>query len=65
MNHATRFTNVCACQITGICAIIYVQKSILNYFVLEMAAIIVAGFDSFQYTVACLFLYSLFATMLI
>ncbi len=22
MNHATRFTNVCACQITGICAII-------------------------------------------
>ncbi len=22
MNHATCFTNVCACQITGICAII-------------------------------------------
>ncbi len=21
INHATRFTNVCACQITGICAI--------------------------------------------
>ncbi len=43
MNHATRFTNVCARQITGICAIIYrPKKHVLNYFVLEMAAVIVA-----------------------
>ncbi len=43
MNNATRFTNVCTRQITRICAIINVQKKhVLNYFALEMAAIIVA-----------------------
>ncbi len=42
MNHATRFTNVCARQINGICAIFNTQKACLKLFCAEMAAIIVA-----------------------
>ncbi len=33
MNHATRFTNVCTRQMTGICSINVQKKHVLNYFV--------------------------------
>ncbi len=42
MNQAMRFTKVCACQITGICAINTPKKHVLNCFAAGMAAIIVA-----------------------
>ncbi len=42
MNHATHFTNICACQITDICSLFNAQKACLKQFELEMAVIIVA-----------------------
>ncbi len=44
MNHATRFTNIFAHQITAICPhyLTSQKKHVLNYFALEVAAIIVA-----------------------
>ncbi len=42
MGGVTRFTNVCTHQITGICPLFNAQKKhVLNYFALEIAAIIV------------------------